>query len=242
MTALPGSWAVWRAGALLCGGERAGAAAALFFNLTLTMSVGSMLATSDASVVMMSAFVLWALAKLNESGRGLWWLAVGASLGLGMWAKYTTAFFAFGIAIWLLAVLDKRKWFFSPWPYLGALVGLIVFAPVLIWNANHEWASVAYQSSRIVTQHFRIAYPLELIGSQIGIATPPIFILAVIGLIWGHKDAAYRSAATLLLALIAADPCLFPLALAARTRAGQLARMHHPRACLRGRARHASGA
>ena len=203
LTALPGSWAVWRSAALLSGGDRSGATAALFFNLTLTMSVGSMLATSDASVVMTSAFVLLALAKLNESGRGVWWLAVGASLGLGMWAKYTTTFFAFGIAIWLLAVPDKRKWFFSPWPYLGALVGLIVFAPVLIWNANHEWASVAYQSSRIVTQHFRIAYPLELIGSQIGIATPPIFILAMIGIVWGYRDAIYRNVAILIFALIA---------------------------------------
>src|SRR5689334_23294749 len=80
LTAAPGSWAVWRSAALLSGGERSGATAALFFNLTLTMSVGSMLATSGASVVMTSAFVLLALAKLNESGRGLWWLAVGASL------------------------------------------------------------------------------------------------------------------------------------------------------------------
>ena len=51
LTALPASWAVWRAGALLSGTERTGATAALFFNLTVTMNVGSMLATSDASVV-----------------------------------------------------------------------------------------------------------------------------------------------------------------------------------------------
>src|SRR5262249_5277235 len=60
LTALPASWAVWRSGALLSGNERIGATAALFFNLTLTMNVGSLLATSDASVVMTSCFVLWA--------------------------------------------------------------------------------------------------------------------------------------------------------------------------------------
>jgi 4-amino-4-deoxy-L-arabinose transferase-like glycosyltransferase len=203
LTALPGSWAVWRSAVLLIGGERSGANAALFFNLTLTMNVGSMLATSDASVVMTSCFVLWALAKLNQTDRGAWWLAVGLALGVGMWAKYTTAFFAFGIAIWLLAVPAKRKWFFSLWPYLGALLALLVFTPVLIWNANHEWASVAYQSSRLVTEHFRIQYPLELLGSQIGIATPSIFILGVIGIVWGYRDAARRSVAVLLFALIA---------------------------------------
>ncbi|MBS0385948.1 MAG: glycosyltransferase family 39 protein [Proteobacteria bacterium] len=203
LTALPASWAVWRAGALLGGIARTGATAALFFNLTLTMNIGSLLATSDASVVMTSCFVLWALAKLNQTDRGVWWLAVGLALGVGMWAKYTTAFLAVGIAVWLLVVPDKRKWFFNPWPYLGALVALIVFAPVLIWNANHEWASIAYQSSRIVTHHFRLQYPIELLGSQIGIATPPIFILGVIGIIWGYNDASRRNVAVLMFALIA---------------------------------------
>jgi 4-amino-4-deoxy-L-arabinose transferase-like glycosyltransferase len=203
LTALPASWAVWRASALLSGNERVGATAALFFNLTITMNIGSMLATSDASVVMTSAFVLWALAKLNQTNRGVWWLAVGIALGVGMWAKYTTAFFAFGIAIWLLAVPDKRKWFVKPWPYLGAIVALLVFTPVLLWNANHEWASVAYQSSRFVTHQFHIAYPLELIASQVGLATPSVFILAILGIVWGRRDPAYRNVAILLAALIA---------------------------------------
>jgi 4-amino-4-deoxy-L-arabinose transferase-like glycosyltransferase len=202
LTALPASWAVWRSGAIFSGSERIGATAALFFNLTVTMNVGSMLATSDASVVLTSCFVMLALAKLNQTDRGVWWLAVGLALGVGMWAKYTTAFFAIGIAIWLLAVPEKRKWFFSPWPYLGAIVALAVFAPVLLWNANHEWASVAYQSSRFVTHQFRIAYPLELIVSQVGLATPSVFILAVLGVTWAYRELRYRSAAILLAALV----------------------------------------
>lgn len=202
LTAIPGTWAIWRSGAIFSGSERIGATAALFFNLTITMSIGSMLATSDASVVMTSCFVLLALAKLNQTDRGVWWLAVGLALGVGMWAKYTTAFFAFGIAIWLVALPDKRKWFFSPWPYFGAVIALAVFAPVLLWNANHEWASVAYQSSRFITHHFKIAYPLELIVSQIGLATPSVFILAVLGILWAYREPRYRSAAILFAALI----------------------------------------
>jgi 4-amino-4-deoxy-L-arabinose transferase-like glycosyltransferase len=202
LTALPASWAVWRSGAIFSGSERIGATAALFFNLTITMNVGSMLATSDASVVMTSCFVVLALAKLNQADRGVWWLAVGLALGVGMWAKYTTAFFAIGIAIWLRAVPEKRKWFFNLWPYLGAIVALAVFSPVLLWNANHEWASVAYQSSRFSTHQFRIAYPLELIVSQVGLATPSVFVLAVLGAIWGYREPQYRSAAIQLAALV----------------------------------------
>src|SRR5262249_28880710 len=125
------------------------------------------------------------------------------ALGAGMWAKYTTAFFAFGIAVWLIAAPEKRKWFLSPWPYLGAALGLLVFSPVLLWNASHEWASVAYQSSRIVTHQFHITYPLELLVSQIAMATPSVFILAVLGIVWGYGDRSYRTAALLLASLIA---------------------------------------
>ncbi|MBI3439038.1 MAG: glycosyltransferase family 39 protein [Proteobacteria bacterium] len=202
LTALPATWAIWRSGAVISGQERIGATAALFFNLTITMGVGSMLATSDASVVMTSCFVLLALAKLNQTDRGIWWLAVGLTLGVGMWAKYTTAFFAFGIALWLLMVPDKRKWFFSPWPYLGAIAALLVFAPVLMWNANHEWASVAYQSSRFITHQFKIAYPLELLVSQIGLATPSIFILAVLGVLWSYREPQFRSTSVLFASLV----------------------------------------
>jgi hypothetical protein len=200
---IPASWAVWRSAAILIGNERAGAVAALFFNLTVTLNVGSLLATSDASVVATSAFVLFFLSKLHETGRGVWWLAIGAAIGVGMWAKYTTAFFAFSIFFWLLAIASQRRWFFSPWPYAGAVLALAIFTPVLLWNVNHEWASVTYQSSRLVTQHFKIAFPLELIASQIGLATPPIFILAVLGAIWGRRDGALKSATTLFVALVA---------------------------------------
>lgn len=185
---LPASWAVWQAGASLLQNKRAGALAALFFNLTLVMGVGSLLATSDSAVVITSAFVLLALAKLNETQRGVWWLVVGAAFGAGMFAKYTTFFFAFGVAAWLLLVPENRKWFRSPWPYLGGLVAAVIFSPVLLWNAEHQWASAAYQSSRMVIREWSLRYAFELIGSQIGLATPPIFIMACVGLIWGGGE------------------------------------------------------
>ena len=201
---LPASWAVWRAAAILFRDARTGATAALVFNLTLVMSVGSLLATSDASVVATSALLMFCLAKLNQTGRSAWWLAIGAAFGLGMLAKYTTVFFAVGIFAWLLAVPEQRKWFRSPWPYLGGLLALAVFSPVLLWNAEHHWASLVYQSSRMTIHRWSIRYVFELIVSQIGLATPPIFILACAGLVWGLRDSeAQKKWAILIVAMIA---------------------------------------
>jgi 4-amino-4-deoxy-L-arabinose transferase-like glycosyltransferase len=201
---LPASWAVWRAADAFFPGTRAGANAALFLAVTPVMTVGSMLATSDGVVVATSAFLLYALAKLNQTGRGMWWLAIGAAFGLGMFAKYTTFFFAISIAAWLLVTPSQRKWILNPWPYAGALLAALIFVPVLVWNAEHHWASAAYQSSRMVIHQWTIRYLIELVAALIGLATPSIFILACIGMARGPRSRGAETSAYILLAAMIA--------------------------------------
>ncbi|MBI1212291.1 MAG: glycosyl transferase [Alphaproteobacteria bacterium] len=203
LLALPATWAVWRAGALLFKSERIGATAALFFNLTLVVTVGSMLATSDQVVVTATCFLLFFLAKLNDTDRGEWWLAIGAAFGLGMFSKYTTAFFAVSMFAWLVLVPGRRKWLLSPWSWAGGLLALIIFSPVLIWNEQHHWASLVYQSNRMVVHTWTLRYLGELIASQIGLATPPVFVLGCIGLFWTlRRSTEPRSARVLVAAMI----------------------------------------
>ncbi len=183
LLALPASWAVWRAGAILFRDERVGASAALYFNLTLVIAAGSIIATPDNAVVAAAAFLLLTLAKLAESGRGAWWLAVGFAFGIGMLAKYTTIFFAVSILIWVLWVPRLRKWLLTPWPWIAGVVALLAFSPTLIWNAEHGWASVLYQFHRLVVYEWSLRYFGEFFVTQMGFATPPVFILGSMGLV-----------------------------------------------------------
>lgn len=176
------TWAIWRAADLLFREKHVGAIAALFFNLTLVGSVGTMLSTSDQALVMCTSLLLLALAKLFETGNGVWWLAIGLAFGLGMCAKYTTAFYVVAIYLWLVMVPAYRHWFLSLWPWVGALVATLVFLPVVDWNAHHEWASIVYQGKRMQVDSLTLKYLAELVGSQLGLATPSILVLAVMGL------------------------------------------------------------
>jgi 4-amino-4-deoxy-L-arabinose transferase-like glycosyltransferase len=182
LLALPASFAVWRAGAILFDDERVGATAALYFNLTLVMAVGSVLATPDNAVVIATAFLLLTLAKLYETGRGAWWLAIGVAFGVGMLSKYTTIFFAVSILAWLL-VPELRRWLVTPWPWLSGVIALAVFSPTLIWNAEHHWASVLYQYNRLVVHEWSLRYLGEFFAAQIGMATPFVFVLGAMGLV-----------------------------------------------------------
>lgn len=179
---LPMSFAVYRATMLLFGSTRAASSAAVFLNVTLMVAAGTVIVTPDAPLMAASSFVLLCLAELLVSGRWAWWLAVGAAVGAALLSKYTALFFGPVILIWLLAVPELRRWLRTPWPYLGGLVALAIFSPVVIWNAEHHWVSFAKQFGRARVDQFTLRYIVELIPTQIAFATPPVFALAAMGL------------------------------------------------------------
>ncbi len=181
LASIVASIAVWRAGAIILKNEKAGGYACLFFNLSLMVAVEAMVATPDTLAIAAAALFLLALAKVEESGRGAWWLAAGAAAGVGLLAKYTTFFLGAGTLVWLLADLRQRRWLLTVWPYVGAIVAAAVFVPNLWWNQTHGWMTFAFQFGRVGDGHFTLRYLAEFLGAQIGLATPFIFILAVMG-------------------------------------------------------------
>ncbi len=182
LLALPMSWALYRAAAILFGGQRVAATATILLNVTLMAAVGTLIVTPDSPLLVASSFVLFYLAKVLETGRGAWWLAVGAAVGAALLSKYTALFFGPAILIWLVSVPKLRRWLVSPWPYLGGLVALALFSPVLLWNADHHWVSFIKQIGRARIEDFRPTFILELIPTQIAFATPLIWILGAMGL------------------------------------------------------------
>jgi 4-amino-4-deoxy-L-arabinose transferase-like glycosyltransferase len=182
LLALPMSWAVYQAAAALFGGSRVAATSAILLNATLMAAVGTMIVTPDAPLLVASSFLLFSLAKVLQTGRGAWWLAVGAAAGCALLSKYTALFFGPAILIWLIAVPKLRHWLISPWLYFGGLVALLIFAPVILWNADHHWVSFIKQMGRARIEDFRPAFIAELIPTQIAFATPLVWILGAMGL------------------------------------------------------------
>ncbi len=182
--ALAATWAIWRAAAILFRDERLAALAALYFNLTLATLGAFALMTSDGPLLAASAFLLFFLAKVIETGRGEWWLAVGATVGFGMLSKYTMLFLGAGIGLWLLIVPEMRRWLLSPWPWLGGLVAALLFAPVVLWNWQHDWASFVLQTGRgqWLAPRFPRNFIFGHVAGQIGFITPFIFVLGMMGL------------------------------------------------------------
>ncbi|WP_375413476.1 glycosyltransferase family 39 protein [uncultured Bradyrhizobium sp.] len=182
LLALPMSFAVYRSAGILFGGRRVAATATILLNATLMASVGTMIVTPDAPLLAASSFVLFCLAKVLETGRGAWWLAVGVAVGAALLSKYTALFFGPAILMWLIAVPKLRRWLISPWPYLGGAVAFAIFTPVILWNADHHWVSFTKQLGRARIEDFTLRYVGELLPTQVAFATPLVFILGAMGL------------------------------------------------------------
>lgn len=183
LMALPMSFAVYRAGTILLGSVRSAVTAVILLNATLIVSVGTVLATPDAPLMLACSLVLLALARVWQSGRGAWWLLAGAASGLGLLSKLNGFVLGPAILLWLVAARELRPWLASPWPYLGGAVALAMILPWLSWNAQHDWISFTRQLARIpTTTGFQPKFLAEFLGGQILLATPAVFLLAGSGL------------------------------------------------------------
>ncbi len=160
-----------------------GVRAACLLNATLMLGAGAVTMTPDTPLLFFWSAALWGMGRLLRTGRGGWWLVVGAAAGCALESKYTAVLLGGGLAAWLLLVPEGRGWLrrWQPW---GALaLALALFAPDLLWNAVHGWASLRKQGGRVGDWRpaRALGFLLELLGGQVGLLTPGVFALGVLG-------------------------------------------------------------
>src|SRR5262249_53736823 len=66
-----------------------------------------------------------------------------------------------------------------PHPYVAAIAALLVFSPVLIWNAQHGWISFQFQGGR-AAGHFYPFGPLAALGGAALYLLPWIWLPLVL--------------------------------------------------------------
>jgi dolichol-phosphate mannosyltransferase len=194
-----------RAGALLCGaitslfaykltrnlfGAAAALAALLLVQALPFFFLSGLLMTPDAPLAAAWVASLYFLerALIGNQSRA-WWFA-GICLGLGMISKYSIALLGAVVVAFMLWDRQSRRWWSRSGPYVGALLALAIFSPVIIWNAQHDWASFAFQTSRRLAETPQFALH-KLIGSIIVLITPT-GLLAVIAALFARRAGAER--------------------------------------------------
>lgn len=170
VSALITSFFVYRLTTLLFD-RRAGATALLLVQLLPFFFMTGFMMTPDAPLTACWAGALYFLARALLEGRARSWFGLGVCLGLGMLSKYTIALL--GPATLLFITLDapSRRWWRHPAPYAAVLLSIVIFSPVIIWNAQHHWASFAFQSADRVAEARRFSTH-ELLAAILVVLTP----------------------------------------------------------------------
>ncbi|AGA26691.1 glycosyltransferase family 39 protein [Singulisphaera acidiphila] len=131
-------------------GERAGVMAALVLNLTIFygLVVGT-LAGPDGPLLFFWLLTLERLgAALESPDQAPLWVGAGFAWGAAMLSKYYAVLLPAGFLLYLVLKPSARRCLRMSGPYLALVEGLAMFSPVIGWNAEHGWASFAFQGSR----------------------------------------------------------------------------------------------
>ncbi len=158
------TWLMARIGTLLAD-ARVGFFAALLLNLSPVFGITSatwVLPDGPLDCALLGA-VLCLLHALRGKGNALWlwWAGAGLCAGLALSSKYSAVLTLGGAFVFLLTSPFHRRLLRGPHPYVALLLACVAFAPEVIWNATHGWASFAFQGERAIGARFRPLAPFN---------------------------------------------------------------------------------
>jgi len=162
--------------------DRAAFTTALISQSILAFNVGALMATPDGLQAAAWAGAAYHVARAYEGQDWAQWIAGGIWFGVGMLSKYTMVIFlpaAFGYG--LFSPLHRRR-LASIRPYVGFLIGSLMFMPVVLWNAANHWNSlrhVAHIGGADEAFAIHLKFFGDYLASQAGILSPIVFVLSL---------------------------------------------------------------
>ncbi len=173
------------------GGPASAVRAAIIMSVMPLAAAGLVLAAPDAALLAATSVALYCTVRaLTTAPRSTtsfrWWAAAGFALGLAFSSKYTSIFVPLGVVIAVVSRGDLRGRLREPGPYVACIIAALVFVPVLVWNAQHDWVSFLFQIRHGLSAPKGSAllaawkHEGEFFGGQAGLASPVVFIMMAI--------------------------------------------------------------
>ncbi len=141
------------------------------------------LMTPDAPLTAAWAASVYYLQRALLAGRASAWWPAGLSLGLGLLSKYTIAMLVPAMLLFMIWDAQSRHWLRHWLPYAAGVLAVLVFSPVIYWNATHDWASFAFQTSRRLAEAPR--FSLHRLFLSVLILLTPVGLVSLGRIFWG---------------------------------------------------------
>ncbi len=177
----------WHASVRL-GRSRAEAGLAGFAAGTLMLFVPvyacfSVYMSTDPPLILFWALTLFLLFRGIIDRKLAFWAGAGLCMGMALQSKFLAAFLPLGALLFCLISVPDRKWLVHPYPYVAAALSLLVLAPFLWWNMNHDWATFMFNLVyRQKGEGFGLQHVPIYIAGQILALSPGVFVYALYAL------------------------------------------------------------
>jgi len=165
----------------LYGDDRIAFRAALLFSIIPLFSIGSFMLLPDAPLSLFWLLSLIIFYRIVESGNGNLWFALGVVWGLGMLSKYNMLALIGCVGLFLVLSAKHRFWLLRMKTWLGFLLGLLIFSPVIFWNIQRGFPSFRYHLVER-NQGFQFTWePVQIfLAGQLGYLSPLAFLAALV--------------------------------------------------------------
>ena len=146
--------------------------------------LSSTIISTDVPLLLCWALALNAWVALRESPKWTRTLQLGLAIGFGLLAKYAMLFFIPILVASIIFDASTRRALFGKRGLVVALISIAIFLPNIIWNLNHDFATVSHTAEN-ANLSGPLINPGELLSfwiDQLGVFGPLSFPLLIITL------------------------------------------------------------
>ena len=145
---------------------------------TPMLGILSWVVTPDVPLMLCWALSVLFIYKADSEGKVVWWGLAGLFTGLSFDSKYTAVFILPGLFLYLIAKPDRWRRIFSIGILVYALAFVVAIMPVFIWNMQHNWASISFQTTQRAhgsSLSLKPQYPVAVLAIQMLLLLPWLF-------------------------------------------------------------------
>jgi hypothetical protein len=141
----------------------------LFYIIVLSIAVlqlSGFAAVPDIPLIFFTALFFWCYKKFVADYSLLHTFLLGLSVALLCYSKYHA------VLIVLFTLLSNIKLFTRYQTYIAGVVALLLFAPHLWWQYEHDWVSIRYHLFESNVNSYKLSFTLNYIVGQLLLPGP----------------------------------------------------------------------
>jgi 4-amino-4-deoxy-L-arabinose transferase-like glycosyltransferase len=127
--------------------------------------------------------------RLLRTENPRWWLAIGATVGMGLLTKYSILFFIAGILAGVV-LSGARRFLKSPWFWAGIGVALAIFLPNFLWQVRHQFISYHFLQhihTRDVGEGRADGFLLDQFRICVNLFAAPLWLAGLVGFLRSRR-------------------------------------------------------